>query len=224
MCHATRWGWRGEREREIKRKREGKVGKVKEKREDWKWRRSEEESERSRENAVETSGTSWGQRSCDSHGTLSYLPDRRISSIILGYYPHREKVIKRNRAIMLIIKYAIKRTILQATVSKTVIIYKDIYELSLSLSLSHYRFSNQSANNSYLLSVTVMTMVTIDGILISEDYNDSVANKDLYEKDEKIVGPWMRTFNLRRWRALFHNVVLLPFDALAVPSRKGFAL
>lgn len=43
-----------------------------------------------------------------------------------------------------------------------------------------------------------MTMVTIDGILISEDYNDSVANKDLYEKDEKIVGPWMRTFNLRR--------------------------
>lgn len=99
---------------------------------------------------------------------------------------------------MLIIKYAIKRTILQATVSKTVIIYKDIYELSLSLSLSHYRFSNQSANNSYLLSVTAMTMVTIDGILISEDYNDSVANKDLYEKDEKIVGPWMRTFNLRR--------------------------
>lgn len=97
---------------------------------------------------------------------------------------------------MLIIKYAIKRTILQATVSKTVIIYKDIYELSLSL--SHYRFSNQSANNSYLLSVTAMTTVTIDGILISEDYNDSVANKDLYEKDEKIVGPWMRTFNLRR--------------------------
>lgn len=33
-------------------------------------------------------------------------------------------------------------------------------------------------------------------ILTPENYNDLAANKDLYEKDKKIVGPWMRTFNL----------------------------
>lgn len=45
--------------------------------------------ERPRENTVEANGTRPEQRSRDSHGTLSYLPDRGISVIILGRYSRR---------------------------------------------------------------------------------------------------------------------------------------